>query len=203
MESKAGNFGYNRSAMVQTDKHKMFTEWVNQYGDALYSWAYHKIDSEAIAQDLIQETFIAAYQNLETFKNVSSPKTWLFSILKNKIVDHFRLCLRTAPLATDTINESADFFDETDRWRKEKRPEPWNTSDVSILDDPEFSIVLTHCLGNLPVSWSACVQLKYLGEKQTEEICQELKITASNLWQILHRAKLQLRNCLEKNWFKA
>ncbi|MDZ7646527.1 MAG: RNA polymerase sigma factor [Cytophagales bacterium] len=62
----------------------MLTQWVNQYGDALYSWAFHKTIDEAIAQDLVQETFIAAYQKLDTFKNASSPKTWLFGILKNK-----------------------------------------------------------------------------------------------------------------------
>lgn len=190
-------------AMVEPDRHKMFTQWVNQYGDALYSWAFRKTIDEAIAQDLVQETFIAAYQNLETFKKASSPKTWLFSILKNKIIDQYRLRAKTGAFPIDTYDETANWFDEDDRWKKDNRPEPWETSDVNILDDPEFDSVLTHCIGNLPVSWSACVHLKYLGEKQTEEICQELKITASNLWQILHRAKLQLRNCLERKWFKA
>ncbi len=185
------------------DKHKVFTEWVNQFGDALYSWAFFKTSDQAIAQDLVQETFVAGYKNLEKFQKASSPKTWLFSILKNKIIDHYRVLAKTMTSSNDIDNEAIQWFDENDRWIKEKRPTSWATTDRNLLDDPEFNSVLAGCIRNLPDSWSACVQLKYLGEKETDEICQELNITASNLWQILHRAKLNLRNCLEINWFKA
>ncbi len=188
---------------TELDKHRVFTQWVNLFGDALYSWAFHKISDEALAQDLVQETFVAAYQNLANFKEASSPKTWLFGILKNKIIDHYRFRAKRQSISMDSFDEPTGWFDENDQWKKENRPQPWSTADEHLLDNPEFEIILGHCLGNLPLSWSACVQLKYLGEKETEEICQHLNITASNLWQILHRAKLHLRNCLEKNWFKA
>ena len=71
-----------------------------------------------------------------------------------------------------------------------------------MITIPEFKEVLKRCLDSLPEKWNTCVKLKYLTQKSGEEICQELKITPSNFWQIVHRAKLQLRDCIENNWFK-
>ena len=73
------------NSSVVDDKHKIFTEWVNQFGDVLYTWAFFNTSDQAIAQDLVQETFVAGYKNLEKFQNASSPKTWLFGILKTKL----------------------------------------------------------------------------------------------------------------------
>lgn len=191
------------NSQVTQDRHKIFTHWVNLYGDALYSWAIHKTNDQSIAQDLVQETFAGAYQNLDGFNKTSSPETWLFGILRNKIVDHYRHSAKANTSSLHDLDDTSQWFDEDDRWKKEYRPEPWESSELNLLDDPEFDFIFTHCVDELPVSWSTCIHLKYLGEKQTEEICQELEITATNLWQILHRAKLHLRNCLERNWFKA
>ena len=69
---------------------ELFKDWVNDYNDQLYSWAYHKTSSKEMAEDLVQDTFLSAYKNLENFKNESNPKTWLFSILNNKIIDFYR-----------------------------------------------------------------------------------------------------------------
>lgn len=185
------------------DKHRVIAQWVREYSDALYSWTARKIPDDALAQDLVQETFISAFQNFDSFQKASSPKTWLFSILKNKIIDHYRQSAKTISRnAATSKNDTDQWFDGDSRWKEEFKPDPWDT-DESLLDNPEFEIVLSSCMGKLPVSWSACIQLKYLSEKDSNEICQELSITASNLWQILHRAKLHLRNCLERSWFKA
>jgi RNA polymerase sigma-70 factor (ECF subfamily) len=186
------------------DKHRVIAQWVREYSDALYSWTVYKISDDALAQDLIQETFISAFQNFDAFQKASSTKTWLFSILRNKIIDHYRQKARTVLVQNQTTgkDEPDQWFDTDSRWKEEFRPEPWDT-DENLLDNPEFEIALSGCIGKLPVSWSACVQLKYISEKDSNEICQELSITASNLWQILHRAKLHLRNCLERSWFKA
>jgi len=188
--------------IVNPNKHKVIAQWVGEYSDALYSWTAHKISDDALAQDLVQDTFISAFQNFDAFQKASSPKTWLFSILKNKIIDQYRQRARTISTQNPATYETDQWFDADSRWKEEFKPEPWDT-DESLLDNPEFEIALGGCMGKLPVSWSACVQLKYLSEKDSNEICQELSITASNLWQILHRAKLHLRNCLERSWFKA
>lgn len=65
-------------------------ELVEQYTDDLYSWAFHKVSDTEIAKDLVQDTFLTAAEKIGTFKGNSSPKTWLFAILKNKIIDHYR-----------------------------------------------------------------------------------------------------------------
>jgi RNA polymerase sigma-70 factor (ECF subfamily) len=193
--------------VVKTDsnKHHLVSQWVREHSDELYSWAFHKTSDEGAAQDLIQETFISAFQHFEKFQGSSSPKTWLFSILKNKIIDYYRLKAKGISLSNIDANqdETAQWFDGDSRWKKEFKPQAWDTENENLLDNPEFETALNNCMGKLPIAWSSCIQLKYLSEKDSADICQQLSITASNLWQILHRAKLHLRNCLEKNWFKA
>lgn len=188
---------------VEESRHSIISQWVHEYGDGLYSWAIHKVSDVVVAQDLVQETFISAFEHHRDFNRNSSPKTWLFSILKNKIVDHYRRKAKTGFTSdrATTEMESDSWFDEDYRWREKYRPQPWEL-DENLLDNPEFEYVLNDCIGKLPTTWSACVEMKYLSEKDSLGICQELHITASNLWQILHRAKLQLRQCLESNWFK-
>ena len=96
----------------------------------------------------------------------------------------------------------ASFFNEDGDWRNEKKPQEWNEDEGNLVDDENFHSVLNDCLGNLPEKWNACVTSKYLIEKKAEEICQDLGITTTNYWQMMHRAKLQLRECIEENWFQ-
>jgi len=174
--------------------------WVELYSDNLYSWALHKTSSKEIAEDLVQETFMAAVQSFEKFEGKSNPKTWLFAILNNKINDHHRNNFRKPTVYDNSILNV--FFDQNNNWKPEERPTQWDDETANLFDDPEFQDVFEYCLGKLPGNWFSAVQLKYLDEKNGELICQELGISPTNFWQILHRAKLQLRKCLELNWFK-
>ncbi len=174
----------------------------------MYSWAVYKTSSKETAEDLVQETFLAAVQSFEKFERKSNPKTWLFAILNNKIIDHYRRQIKNPTIGERKQSEKGErslfdtLFDTDRQWRKEERPAPWQVESENILDNAEFNKVLQNCMEKLPVAWFSAVQLKYLEEKKGELICQELQITPSNFWQILHRAKLQLRKCLELNWFK-
>lgn len=174
--------------------------WVNEFTNELYKWAYYKTSSTETSEDLVQETFLVAAEKFNTFKGDSSPKTWLFSILNHKIIDYYRKNVNK-PI---TIESSiiSDYFDEDGSWQLEKRPKDWNDEENHLLDDGDFQQILQKCLDALPEKWNTCVKLKYLTEKSGEEICQELGIAPTNFWQIVHRAKLQLRNCIENNWFK-
>jgi len=174
------------------------TAWVENYTDDLYSWALHKVSDHELASDLVQDTFLAAAEKIDGFKEESTPKTWLFSILNHKIIDYYRKKIKQ-PVKVDNQVFST-FFDEEGSWKKEKRPHQWD-EDPHLLDDDEFQAVLKQCLDALPESWNTCVKLKYLSEKKGEEICQELDITPTNYWKIIQRAKLQLRECIEQNWF--
>ena len=177
-------------------------KWVDEYTSDLYSWALYKISDSEQAKDLVQETFLAAAEKMEVYRGESTPKTWLISILNHKIIDHYRRKISQPISMEDT--SMVRFFEKEGEWQANKKPLNWQVEDNQILlDDVEFQAVVENCLDALPDKWSTSVKLKYLTEKSGEEICQELGITPSNFWQIVHRAKLQLRDCIEINWFKS
>jgi RNA polymerase sigma-70 factor (TIGR02943 family) len=175
-------------------------QWVEDYTKEMYSWALHKVSDTELAKDLVQDTFLAAVEKIQSFKGDSSPKTWLFSILNHKIIDHYR---KKINLPASIENKSLlSFFDADRGWNPEKRPKEWDEDESELLDNEELIIVLNNCLGELPEIWNASIKLKFLFKKKGEEICQELNISPTNLWQIMHRAKIQLRERVENNWFK-
>ena len=182
--------------------------WVDTYSDKLYSWCLYKINNKEIAEDLVQDTFMAAFQAINKFEGKSDPKTWLFSILNNKIADHFRKLYRDPTVTESEIKQSSEvsffetYFDADDSWQKEQRPKAWQQEDAHLLDNTMFVNILQSCMGKLSPDCYSAIQLKYLEEKKGEIICQELNISPTNFWQLLHRARLQLRKCLEMNWFK-
>lgn len=188
------------NVMDSTNVNATIKCWVDLYSDQLYSWAFFKTSSKETAEDLVQETFLASVQAFEKFESKSNPKTWLFAILSNKINDYHRINFRKPTVTNSSIFEI--FFDEYEEWKKKERPKDWSEENNHLLDDSEFQNTLQNCLGKLPSNWYSAVQLKFIEEKKGELICQELGIAPTNFWQILHRAKLQLRKCLEIHWFK-
>src|SRR5574343_115479 len=180
--------------------------WVRDYSDSLYSWALHKTSSQVIAEDLVQDTFLSAFQHMDKFKGNSSPKTWLFSILNNKIIDHYRKSSKKEILAYTEeskmqFDATESFFTEDGSWNQSHVSTGWG-NDGSLLDDEDFNRIMEICMDDLPGNWRQAVSFKYLFEKDAKEICQELNITLSNYWQVIHRAKLLLKKCLEINYFK-
>jgi len=186
------------------NKYKTVESWVDQFGDYLYSWALYKTSSKETAEDLVQETFLSAFHSFDTFQNRSSPKTWLFSILNNKIIDHYRKIARSFS-SIDTTNEKDSFqiteslFDKNQNWKPSGFENIWE-KEQNILDDPEFTKIFDGCLKELPSKWNLAILTKYRFGKDASEICQELDISPSNYWQIIHRSKLLLKKCIEKHW---
>lgn len=184
-----------------------FQQWVSLYADDLYRWALHKVPDRETAQDLVQDTFFSALKAIEKYEGKSQPKTWLFAILNHKILDHYRKSWKKIRLdsavGTADVEGPVSFFDEAGNWKPDMRPIDFEEIENHPLDDPEFTQVFHLCLGELPGHWFSAIHLKYLSGKAGKEICQELGITPSNFWQILHRAKLQLRLCIEKKWAKS
>ena len=189
---------------IKVDSKITIESWVNEYSEALFSWAFYKTSSRENAEDLVQDTFLAAYNKIDSFQGKSQPKTWLFSILNNKIIDYYRLSAKTTK---KTISMSEDkgyeitegFFDATENWKNTSINPIWN-QDEELLDNPKFNIVFQQCMNDLPEKWMFAVTSKYLTDKKADEICQDLNVTVSNYWQIIHRAKLVLKKCLEMKW---
>ncbi|MCO4818481.1 MAG: sigma-70 family RNA polymerase sigma factor [Bacteroidetes bacterium] len=170
------------------------TDWVNNYSDVLYASAVKRVSDEGLAIDLVQETFMAAFQSYGRFEYRSKPKTWLTSILKNKIMDHFRQVYRRKETS---IEGDFQMFNEDGTWKTENIPTPWE--ETHLLDNPEFIDVFDSCVEALPERWASSIRIKYL---DSDIKLDDLGVSKANYWKMLERARTQLRNCLEVNWVK-
>ena len=177
------------------------TRWVTDYSDMLYRYTLPRVKDGEAAKDLVQETFLAAWRNYENFKGEISEKNWLFTILKNKIIDHYR---KNAHRITESLPDTGTgdgFFDEAEHWTAASGPKEWGVDYSKGIEKKEFYAILDTCKKKLKEIHNHVFTMKYLDGLESEEICKELNITPSNYWVLIHRAKLHLRSCLEKNWF--
>ncbi|MGF6848914.1 RNA polymerase sigma-70 factor (TIGR02943 family) [Chitinophaga sp. W3I9] len=178
--------------------------WVNKYADYLYTYAVTRINDEEQARDLVQETFLAALEKVDTFEGRSTERTWLTAILKFKVIDVYRknssAFAKRANLS-DAEQEHQDFFDAIDgHWNDQHRPRELGIERPDALENKEFQRILQLCMKKLPVLWLSVFTMKHMDDESTETICNTLKVSASNFWVIIHRAKVNLRACLQKNW---
>ncbi|MDN3669041.1 sigma-70 family RNA polymerase sigma factor [Echinicola jeungdonensis] len=187
------------------DQRKIFENWVNEYENELYSWAFYKTSEREVSEDLVQDTFLSAYRSYNSFKGNSSPKTWLFKILNNKIIDYYRKSAHSIfknkdPSQNLAFQTTNSLFDNNGNWELNGYENLWDENE-HLLDNEAFNKVMDTCMDDLPINWKTAVLMKYRLEKGYKEICQELKVSSSNYWQIIHRAKLFLKKCIEKYWF--
>lgn len=176
--------------------------WIDLYSDELLSWAEYRLGDRDLAQDLVQESFLAAYEKMDSFKGESSPKTWLSRILRNKITDHFRSAYYRRNVFDAAEEESGaeeKFFNPKQHWQGDAMDVTWDDSEA-LMDQPEFALHFKKCLDHLPSLWRDIIAAKYFGESTGAEISKEFDISTSNYWQIIHRAKLSLKNCIEVFW---
>ena len=174
----------------------IINDWMKKYSDFFFNYTYKRVKDTSMVKDILQETFIAAWKNISSFKKKADEKTWLFAILKNKLVDHYRL---QAKLAKEPLNTD-HYFDEVEHWTESDAPLVWQNANEAF-NNKEFYTVLDICKSKLSRLQQLVFTMKYVDEHETTFICKVLNITASNYWVIIHRSKLNLRNCLEKNWF--
>ncbi len=177
------------------------SQWVNEYGDQLYRYALPRVSDSEIAKDLVQDTFLAAWRNVDKYKGEASEKNWLFTILKNKIIDYYRKASTRNEERISDVNEDAYYFNDDGHWSEKAAPNDWGVDYNEPINQKEFYEIVEKCKKKLKEIQNAVFSMKYLEGYESEEICKELNITPSNYWVLLHRAKVQLRACLEKNWF--
>lgn len=174
--------------------------WVDDYADMLFNYAFTRVSDEELARDIVQDTFVSALKGLSSFKGNSTIKTWLFSILKRKIIDHWRKqdSRKTKPMSSlgaDGEDKSNAIIDGQNKG---------SISEIEIdYNNMELRNAILGCIHDLPEKWKGIVIDKLVEEQDTEDVCNEHNITPSNLWVIIHRAKAQLRNCLEVKWFNS
>lgn len=156
-----------------------------------------------LAEDVVQEAFLSAYKNIDSFKGSAALKTWIFAILKNKIIDLIRYKSRTVTASDiDDEDDTNAFFDEKDHWNLSyHEPNEWKNIQSSV-HKKQFWVIFETCLTVLPAHQGRIFMMREYLEMDSHEICQECEISTSNLHVILYRARLQLQSCLSKNWFE-
>ncbi len=176
--------------------------WLTEHGDALYRYALRHTGDPARAEDLVQDTLIAALQARSGFAGKSRERTWLTGILKHKVIDHLRI--RDREIATDLASEphlhdDGEHFDARGFWQVEVRS--WSNP-AGALQEEAFFDALEHCVEALPERTGEAFRMREVHGMDTDAICAALDIgTANNLFVILSRARMSLRDCLARTWF--
>lgn len=163
-----------------------------------------QLRDRAAAEDAVQEAMLAALEAAPRFDQRSQLKTWVFSILKHKIIDIIRRRSREPLLerGTDEFPAGAldPLFDERGFWQKDERPADWGDPAKS-LENTRFWVVFESCLDHLPENTARIFMMREFLGLDTGEICKEMEITPTNCWVVLHRARMGLRLCLKETWF--
>ena len=176
------------------------SKWVDLYADYLFNYTITRVSEVEIAQDLIQETFLAGLKSAKNFKGEASERTWLISILKRKIIDHYRKSNSKKGKAEVRMNFSSEDDHEGD-WLEQRVADPFDGNAEDLMQNEELGLAIQECLSKLPPKQAEIFKMKTIQGMETEDICNELGITSSNLWVIIHRARTSLVSCLENNWF--
>lgn len=159
-----------------------------------------------LAEDVVQEALVAAVAGQREFEGRSALKTWVFGILRNKIVDAIRLRSRSINVSSLSDDEAGldeafeNLFKPNAHWQPGARPRDWGDPEASMHQD-QFWKVFDACINHLPPNTARVFMMREFLEFDTDEVCAELRISNSNCHVILHRARNALRRCLEKSWF--
>ncbi len=194
--------------MVADAKQTIDNEFIAQLRRDMLKFACLQLRNESLAEDVVQEALAAAFASAKTFEGRSAAKTWVFAILRNKIVDQIRHQSRTTNISALTeqdegLDEAFEaLFKANDHWARDTRPVAWGNPEEALRQQ-RFWDVFDACLKYLPENTARVFMMREFLEFETPEVCQELSISTSNCNVILHRARNALRACLNKNWFAA
>jgi RNA polymerase sigma-70 factor (ECF subfamily) len=178
--------------------------WLDKYGDYLYRYALMRVRDSAVAEDVLQETLLAAFRSSQTHAGQSSERTWLVGIMKHKVADYFRRVGRMTQLTID--DEESESFENSGpwrgHWREDQAPMSWPVDTAKLLESREFWETFQRCLSRLSQQTAIAFTLREIDGLSANEICDILQITPNNLCVILHRGRAKLRQLLETEWIQ-
>ena len=174
-------------------------EWVDRHGDTLYRFALSRLRDAEAAEEVVQETFVAALRALGQYSGKGTQGAWLLGICKRKVVDHVRRRNRPDSGAGGDLgpDPSEAMFDAKGNWRLDPRVLKGRPEDA--LEREEFWQAFRGCLGRLSQRQADAFTLRELDDLTSDAICKELEVSASNLWVLLHRARLSLTGCMKSH----
>ncbi len=174
-------------------------KWVDRYADYLFNYTIVRVNDREVANDIVSETFLAGLRSMQNFKGEASERTWLIAILKRKIIDHYRRINSTKGQAEVKLSYPEGSNDG--EWLEEKFADLADRTAEDDMENRELGLAILNCLEQLNDKQAEIFKKKTIEGMETEAICNEFNISPSNLWVIIHRARISLAKCLEKNWF--
>ncbi|MCY1162614.1 RNA polymerase sigma factor YlaC [compost metagenome] len=170
----------------------------------MLKFAILQLSSFQLAEDAVQEALTSAFQHIGSFTGRAAFKTWVFAILKNKIIDLIRQKSRLMTMSELFKDEESELsidalFDASGHWHKYEAPQAW-PSPEEMLEQQDFWIIFDVCLNHLPAKYAQVFMLREMIELSSDEICEKLGITVTNLNVLMYRSRTRLRECLENKW---
>lgn len=177
--------------VIQTDIKQQFKELVRSQYKKFYKHACIQLGCKEKAKDIVQEAFLIAYEKLSTYQQKSSLETWVFGILNNRILLYFRNQQKEQKIID--IDTEKILFNKNGSWKKE-----WMEHSIEEQEEQNILIkFLNHCLEALKEQHKQILLMKFYLNRKTEEICEICNVSQDNVWQIIHRSKLQLKICIQ------
>jgi RNA polymerase sigma-70 factor (TIGR02943 family) len=178
--------------------------WVDEHGDVLYRYALARVRKPEVAQDLVQDTLLAAMRARDRFAGQSSVRSWLCGILKHKLCDYYRKLGRETSFTDLEFleDECAEKFVPEGFWVHMTGPKEWRPAPDEVMHRDDFWQTMKDCLSKLPERVATVFMMREMDDVESKEICAILAISENNLWVMLHRARMGLRECLALNWFE-
>ena len=175
--------------------------WVKDHGDYLFRYAIGRVRNREVAEDMVQETLLAALKGKDQFKGEASERAWLVGILKHKMMDYFRKPSRELPVSGLMTSEDPpeEFFDLNGKWAL--KPGSWGDNPIEALEKKEFWKTFEACLSALSGRLAQIFALREFEGLKSEEICNLFSVSTTNLNVMLFRSRMRLARCLETNWF--
>lgn len=170
----------------------------------MIKFAFLQLSSLPQAEDVVQEALTSAFQHLDSFKGRAAFKTWVFAILKNKIIDVIRqksrLVAMTELFKDEESERSIDaLFDASGHWHKYEAPQAWQSPE-EMMEQADFWIIFEACLNHLPAKYAQVFMMREVIELSSNEICSKLELSISNFNVLMYRSRTRLRECLENKW---
>jgi len=173
--------------------------WPAHHSEYLLNFALSKVSDRGQAEDLVQDTYVAAWKGRHGFRGDCTERTWLTGILRNKVIDHYRASARR-PVVREADVISIDTAGNQGSWMEAQAAESTGSDPIEMAEQREFMTVLDDALTNLPEAAGRAFRMREILGYSTDEIADELNISRGNLWVLIHRAKAALKSQLEVSW---
>ncbi len=178
--------------------------YLEELRQQMLKFAILQLSSVQSAEDVVQDAFTSAWQHMDSFTGRAAFKTWVFAILKNKIIDQLRRQSRLVTMSELFDDQEQDqsidaLFTASGKWQKYEAPKAWQDPE-EMMSQHDFWLIFEACLNHLPAKYAQVFMMREMIELSTDDICQKLQLTVSNFNVLMYRSRARLRECLENKW---